>query len=354
MPSDDKTERATPRRKQKAREQGRVARSRDVGGALICFAAVAAVSWISERELSSWRLSWSRWMDSAWQSDFALDCPLLTWMGITTVRWIVVPAGVTWVLAAVSNVMQGGLVFSSDALVPNLDRLSPPRKLEQLFSLTGLAPFFKSMLPVSVLFYLSFWVVARDWTLLIGSGQMPVRVLGPFLYQRVFEICWKAVLVLLVWSGIDYVLQRHKLERDLRMTKQEVREEFKETDGNPVIKARVRQLQRQMRRRRMLKEVQHATVVVTNPTHFAVALQYQPEMAVPIVTAKGANALAQKIKQLALWHEIPVIESPALAQNLYRTVEVGQAIPAKLYVAVAEILAFIYRARMRADRVKDL
>lgn len=352
MANGDKTEQATPRRRQKAREQGRVARSRDVGGALICLAAVASVSWISQQELPQWRLSWGTWMDAAWQSDFALDCPLLRWVGVAALRWMVVPVGITWALAAVSNLMQGGLVFSAEALAPNPERLSPARKLEQMFSMSGLAPFFKSMLPVSVLFYLCFWVIARDWSLLIGSGQMPVRILGPFLYQRVFEICWKAVLVLLVWSGIDYLLQRHKLESDLRMTKQEVREEFKETDGNPVIKSRVRQLQRQMRRRRMLKDVPQATVVVTNPTHFAVALRYQPEMAVPVVTAKGANALAQKIKQLALWHEVPVIESPALAQSLYRTVDVGQAIPAKLYVAVAEILAFIYRARMRADRGK--
>jgi len=350
MADGDKTEQATPRRREKAREQGRVARSRELGGALIGFAGLLAVLWISSGELQRWRASWQAWTDFSWQSDFNPGTPILTWTALAALRWTVAPLGLVWVLAVASSVAQGGLVFSAEALAPNLERISPAKKLAQMFSLAGLAPMAKSLIPFSVLLYVGISILARDWELLMRSGQMPARLLAQTAYERAFEICWKSTLVLLLWSGIDYLLQRQKLERDLRMSRQELRDEYKETEGNPVMKSRLRRLQRQMRRRRMLKDVERATVVITNPTHFAVALEYRAAMAAPMLVAKGMNALAEQIKQVARWHEIPIAENPPLAQALYRTVEIGQTIPAKLYAAVAEILAFIYRAQMRAQR----
>jgi len=350
MADGDKTEQATPRRRDKAREQGQVARSRELAGALIGFTGLLVVLWISASQLQLWRSQWSSWTGLAWQSDFNPGTPILMWTGIAALRWIIAPLGLVWVLAVASSVAQGGFVFATEALTPNLERMSPAKKLGQMFSLSGLAPVAKSLIPVSVLLYLGVYILTRDWDLLLGAGQMPPGKIGQFAYERALEICWKSTLVLLLWSGIDYLLQRQKLARDLRMSKQELRDEYKETDGNPSVKARLRRLQRQMRRRRMLKEVERATVVITNPTHFAVALQYRPEMAAPVVVAKGCNALAQRIKQVAMWHEIPIAENPPLAQALYRSVEVGQTIPAKLYAAVAEILAFLYRAQMRAQQ----
>jgi len=352
MANDDKTERATPRRREKAREQGRVARSREVAGALIGFAGLLVVLWISSSELERWRLSWRSWTDLAWQSDFNPGTSILVWTGTAALRWILAPAALIWVLATATSVAQGGFVISAGALAPSLERMSPAKKLGQMFSLSGLAPVAKSLIPFSVLLYLGITILARDWELLMRAAQKPAAVLGQLAYQRALEICWKSTLALLLWSGIDYLLQRQKLERDLRMSKQELRDEYKETDGNPTVKARLRRLQRQMRRRRMLKDVERATVVVTNPTHFAVALEYRPEMVAPIVIAKGVNALAQQIKEVARWHEIAIVENPPLAQALYRSVEIGQAIPAKLYAAVAEILAFIFRAQMRAQQAR--
>jgi len=350
MADGDKTEQATPRRRQKAREQGRVARSRELGGALIGFAGLLAVLWISGGELQRWRTGWQSWMDASWQMDFNPGTPILFWMAMSTMRWILAPLGLVWVLAVTSSLAQGGFVFSAEALAPDVERLSPARKLGQMFSLAGFSPIAKSLIPFSVLLYLGMAILARDWELLVRSSQMPAAGLAQFAYQRCFEICWKSTLVLLLWSGIDYLLQRQKLERDLRMSRQELRDEYKETEGNPAVKSRLRRLQRQMRRRCMLKDVERATVVVTNPTHFAVALEYRPEMAAPAVIAKGVNALAEQIKQVARWHEIPIAENPPLAQALYRSVEIGQTIPAKLYAAVAEVLAFIYRAQIRAQQ----
>lgn len=352
MANDDKTERATPRRREKAREQGRVARSREVAGALIGFAGLLLVLWISNGELERWRQSWRTWTNLAWQSDFDPATPILMWAGTAALRWILAPAALIWILAAGASVAQGGFVFSAEALAPSLERMSPAKKLGQMFSLSGLAPVAKSLIPFSVLLYLGISILTRDWELLIRAGQMPASLLGQLAYERALEICWKSALVLLLWAGIDYLLQRQKLESDLRMSKQDLRDEYKETMGNPSVKARLRRLQRQMRRRRMLKDVERATVVVTNPTHFAVALEYRPEMAAPMVIAKGLNALAEQIKQVARWHEIAIVENPPLAQALYRSVEIGQTIPAKLYAAVAEILAFIFRAQMRAQQAR--
>jgi len=350
MANGDKTERATPRRREKAREQGRVVRSREVAGALLVLAGLQLLLWISGSELQRWRTSWRSWPDLAWQSDFSAGAPILVWTGVAALRWILAPLALVWALAVISSLAQGGLVFAAEALTPNVERMSPAKKLGQMFSLAGLAPIAKSLIPFTVLLYLGSGILVRDWELLMRSAQMPTLTLGRFACQRAFEICWKATLVLLMWSVLDYLLQQQKLERELRMTKQELRDEYKETDGNPTIKSRLRRLQRQMRRRNLLKDVERATVVVTNPTHIAVALEYRPEMAAPVVVAKGVNALAEQIKRVARWHEIPIAENPPLAQALYRGVEVGQAIPAKLYAAVAEILAFIFRAQVRAQQ----
>jgi len=156
-------------------------------------------------------------------------------------------------------------------------------------------------------------------------------------------------LVFTLWAGFDVLISRLNYERQLRMTRQEVREDFKEMEGHPAVRGRIRRLQREMRRRRMLRDVARATVVVTNPNEYAVALEYQPEvMPAPVVVAKGRNIFAQKIKSEARWYGIPLVENPPLAQALYRATEVGQAIPAKLYTAVAEILAFIFRTQRLA------
>jgi flagellar biosynthetic protein FlhB len=154
--------------------------------------------------------------------------------------------------------------------------------------------------------------------------------------------------VLFLWAVVDYFAKRRKFETDLRMTQQELREEVKESEGNPQIKARFRKLQRQVRRKQMLENVKRAAVVITNPTEYAIALEYNDRLVAPVVVAKGRNLLAQQIREAALWHEVPTVENLPLAHALYRTAEVGQAIPSKLYAAVAEVLAFIFRAQARA------
>jgi flagellar biosynthetic protein FlhB len=164
------------------------------------------------------------------------------------------------------------------------------------------------------------------------------------LGSSLVELCWRAAVVFLVFGAIDLFRQMRRYKRDLRMSRQELKEEVKDVEGNPQMKARIRRLQRDRARRHMMKEVPTATAVIVNPTHYAVAIRYQMEsMAAPAVVAKGKNYLALRIRQKATEHQVPIVENPPLAQALYKSVEVGQEIPAHLYRAVAEILAYIFK-----------
>jgi flagellar biosynthetic protein FlhB len=203
----------------------------------------------------------------------------------------------------------------------------------------------KSLLPFSAILWITVAMMQDHWEAMVHASSLGLRPYSSFIGSMLFELTWKSVLVLVAWSGVDYMLTLKKINSDLKMSKQEIREEYKETDGNPVIKLRIRQLQRAMRRRKSLAAAATATVIVTNPTHYAIALRYETDMPAPIVVAKGRNLLAEKIKQLARDNGIMLVENRPLAQALYKSVEVGDAIPSKLYQAVAEILALVFRAQ---------
>jgi flagellar biosynthetic protein FlhB len=346
MADQNKTEKATPRRRQKAREQGQVARSRDLVAGVGAMAAVMLLSWQLPAFAGTWRSMFRHEVENAATHPEQL---LPAWRNdLVVFRGIAVAAGLSWLAATLSGLAQGGLVFASSALAPSLNRLNPASRIEQLFSLSAVSRLLKSLLPAALLVYLALAVVIRDWSelpaLLHASRSAVLAVAG----ARLFEVAWKAALVLLVWSAADYLLERWRHENELKMSRQDLRDEFKETEGNPAVKMRIRRLQRQARRRRMLKDVERAAVVITNPTEFAIALEYNLEMSAPVVVAKGRSLLAAQIKEVARWHGIPLVENPPLAHALYRAVEVGQAIPPKLYTVVAEILAAIWRAASRA------
>jgi len=345
MADSSKTEKASPRRRQKAREQGQVARSRDLVSGLGTMAAVMILSW----QLPSFAADWRGLLRH--EVDSAISRPLPEWrFNLVVLRGVAVASGVSWLVATASGLAQGGIVFAPQALTPNIGRLNPATRFTQLFSLAGLSRLLKSLLPTAVVVYLAVGVLVRDWTVLprlLGASRGAVLA---FIASRMFEVTWKGSLVLLVWSAADYLLERQRHESELKMSKQEQKDEFKETEGSPAIKQRIRRLQRQARRRRMLKDVEKAAVVITNPTEFAIALEYRMDMEAPVLVAKGRNLLAAQIKDIARWNGVPIVENPPLAHALYRAVEVGQAIPPKLYTVVAEILAAIWRAQARAGQ----
>jgi len=344
----EKNEQPTPRRRLKAREQGQVPRSRELSNALATLAALFVVAWQVEKSASSWTQYTRHALAVAVSGDLRTESELLPRTVWFALRWAAAPMAAAWFTAVVVSLAQGGLLFSPTSLAFNPSRLSPAAKLKQMFSATGLSMLLKSLLPVSFILYLGVRVIMRDWSVLLRGSGWNSRQFVSFLLGDIFEISWKSMLTLLIWSALDYLLVRQKHESGLKMSRDELREELKQTEGNPQIKLRIRRLQRQVRRRKMLQDVQRASVVVVNPTHFAVALQYGPELAAPVVVAKGQNLLAEQIKQTARWHGIAIMENPPLAHALYRSVQIGQAIPTKLYAAVAEILAFVYRMQAQA------
>jgi len=185
---------------------------------------------------------------------------------------------------------------------------------------------------------------------MLESSYLGLRSLSAFMFSMIIEVGWKSGLILLAWSAIDYFLTWSKLEGDLKMSREELREEFKETDGNPAIKARIRKIQRSMRRTQLLKATETATVVITNPTHYAVALQYDRGMNAPVCLAKGLDAIALKIREVAGEHGIPVVENPPLARALHATVEIDEEIPTEHYRAVAEVIGYVMKLRNAVRR----
>jgi flagellar biosynthetic protein FlhB len=351
MADQSKTEKASPRRRQKAREQGQVARSRDLTAGLAAMTAVMVLASQMPAFASQWRGLLRQELELAATHP---DQLVPVWRNAWPVfRGVALAAGMSWVIATAGGLAQGGLVFAPSALAPNWKRLDPVSHVEQLFSLSALSRLLKSLLPTVVVVYFAIAALVRDFRFLPALLHGSRGALVAFTVGRMHEVAWKGSLVLLLWAGADYFLERQRHESELKMSKQDQKDEFKEMEGNPAVKQRIRRLQRQTRRRRMLKDVERASVVITNPTEFAIALEYSMEMNAPVVLAKGRNLLAAQIKEIARWKGIPLVENVPLAHALYRSVEVGQAIPGKLYAVVAEILAAIWRAQTRASQTQN-
>jgi flagellar biosynthesis protein FlhB len=347
---DDRTERATPHRKKKAREEGQVARSRDLASALSLLAGIVFLGWLVAAYPAQWQGYLAQMLDSASQPALSDYRHLYSSAALLILRWCAPLMLSVWIVALGTTLAQGGITVSAKAFTPNWSRLNPATNFKNVFSVAGLSRLLKSLLPFGVILYLVFALFVREWGEMVHAAELGPRPVLALTFGLTFEVAWKAALALLLWSGFDYFLQRANFERSLRMTKEEVRQELKDSEGHPQIRIRIRKRRREMRRRWKLKDVRRATVVLTNPEHFAVALEYRPQaMPAPVVIAKGRNLLAQQIKQFALWHEIPLIEDRPLAQALYKSVEVGESIPASLYAAVAEILAFIHRAQSKME-----
>jgi flagellar biosynthesis protein FlhB len=345
MADSSKTERATPRHRQEARKRGQVTRSRELSGAL-SMSAVAVVVYLMGRDaVPHWTHFFRTTLDLASTESIEPGGPLLFWTSIEVMRWvipIVVAGGAVSVFAGLA---QGGFVFAPEALSFKVERLNPADRLGQMFSPAALSNILKSLLPFAAIAWIGEESIRTHWADILGSSYVDARRFASLISGILMQVIWKSGLVLLIWSGVDYMLLWWKSEGDLKMSRQDLRDEMKQTEGNPASKSRIRKIQRQSRRKQMLKAAETATVVITNPTHYAVALRYEANMPAPIVVAKGLDNLAAKIKEIAWQKDIPVMENRPLAQALYKSVEVGDPIPSALYHAVAEILVLIYKAQ---------
>ena len=260
-------------------------------------------------------------------------------------RWIMPALLVAMFLSGAAGLAQGGINIAPAALQPKFDRFNPSNRLQQIFSATTLSNLGKSLIPFAAIAILGLQALSEHWAELVRGSEVDIRSLASVIMTAAFSVLWKAGLVLLTWAAVDYGLVWRHTESQLRMSKEEIKQEHKETDGNPHTKRQVRKLQRAMRKRRSLQAAATATLVVTNPTHYAVALKYETSMAAPEVVAKGRDLLAQRIKEIAYENGVTVMENKPLAQALYKTVEIGDSIPAQLYQAVAEVLVVVFKAQ---------
>jgi len=350
MADSNKTEQATPKRRNKAREQGQVARSRELPGVFALAGVAGGLGLMAPLAVTHWTTLFRNTLDSAATSNIETNGPVLFWSAVEVLRWIVPILLGAMMLSGLTGLAQGGVNFAPEALSLKFERFNPASRLGQIFSTVGLSNLLKSLLPFGAILWIAINAMRSNWETMVHASSLGLRPFANLVGSMVWDLTWKSGLVLAVWSAVDYMFILRKMETDMKMTKQEVREEYKETDGNPVIKSRIRQLQRAMRKKQSLKAAATATVIVTNPTHYAVALRYEMDMAAPQVVAKGKNLLAERIKQLARDKGIMLVENKPLAQALYKSVEVGDSIPAKLYQAVAEILALVFRAQAEVRR----
>ena len=347
----DKTEAPTPKRRTEAREQGNVARSPDLTVAMLLIGLLLMLQMTGPKLLAAMRALLHDMLDLPSLSDFsASGAPQIAARAIVLIARAMAPLLVAVVvIALVGNIVQVGVHFSTKRLQPNLAALNPMRGLGRLFSTRSpihLAMSFVKMVVLAAVAYSALHSRLADIMRVQQLSYLQIFALGAGL---VYSIALRVGIALLVLSILEYLYQRWRLEQELKMTKQEVKEEMRRMEGDPKVKQRRRQIAIQMINKRLKKEVPKADVVVTNPTEFAVALKYDSEtMHAPRVVAKGQGLIAQRIRQIAIEAGVPILERKPLARALYRLVEVGQEIPEQFYSAVAEILAYVYELTRKA------
>jgi len=281
---------------------------------------------------------------AVWHEDQVMQTALALRHVVLIALWPLVLVFLSVAAAAllVAIAQGGGVHFHAQALQPKFARFNPATNIKNIFSLQGASRMAKSLIPAAFLVMLAVRKIEDQ----AAVPPMSVNHL-PAMFSSAYVLLLDTAWILVAWSAVDYLVQWRSWEGRMRMSKQEIREEMKESEGSPQVRSRIRGLQRQMRRRKLKADVKRATVVITNPTHYAVALSFDFEtMEPPRVLAKGRNLLAEQIKAEARWAGVPVVENPPLARSLYRSVEEGQAIPVDLYAAVAAILAYLYRKQV--------
>ena len=350
----DRTEQATPQRREKARREGDLHYSRELSSTAGTLGGILMLAVAGPRFVNSWIESLSAFMSygngAAWepQTSDATTLALIR-LAMTVLEPVgLVGAAVAMAALGTGALQTGGIQIHPQVLGFKLGRINPIDNLKGLVSLRSLARLGKSMIPAGLLAILAAKRIVREWNIPVFSTFRFIA-----LKEDVYGLLQTAGLLLFGWAVIDYAVEWRSREQRLKMSRQDMREEYKDSEGNPQIRARIRNLQRQSRRRRVQADVSKAAVVVTNPTHYAVALAFDFEiMDAPKVLAKGRNLLAEEIKDQARWAGVPILENPPLARSLYRSVETGQSIPTELYAAVASILAFLYRQRVERQVVE--
>ncbi len=347
----ERTEQATQHRREKARRDGDILHSRELSAAAGTLGGVIALGTLGVGTLIVWRKTFAGFLNLGAEASWEPGQIAVTLRAMRSLMLSVfaapalVMAAVVAAALAMALLQTGGMNFHAEAIRFKPERINPLANAKNLFSLRAAARLGRSLIPAALLAVFAVQRLGRQLAIPAFSTAR-LEAMGPDAYGLMLATAW----LLFGWSAVDFLVEWQSRESRLKMSKQDMRDEFKETEGNPQIRGRIRGLQRQMRRRQVKNDVAKAAVVLTNPTHFAVALSFDfATMEAPRVLAKGRNLLAEEIKAEARWAGIPIVENPPLARSLYRFVETGKAIPVDLYAAVAAILAYLYRQRVEAE-----
>jgi flagellar biosynthetic protein FlhB len=346
--NEDRTESATPKRLEEARRRGQIPRSRDLSTAAVMLAGGGGLHYLGGAlggeltELVRRGLSLSR----VQALDAGQIVPIFSTALGAGLKACVPLFGLIALAALLAPLALGGWSFSTEALMPQFSRLNPLAGFQRMFAVQSVMELLKALAKFSVVGIVAYIVLRNATQEMLGLGQEPLRLAIAHAMQLAGHGLLSVSAGLLLIAGVDVPLQLWQYAKQLKMTRDEIRQEMKESEGSPEIKGRIRQMQQEIARGRMMQEVPKADVIITNPTHFAVALRYDDKrMRAPIVVAKGADVLAARIRELASEHAVPVFEAPPLARVLYRNVGLGEEVPAALYVAVAQVLGYIFQLR---------
>lgn len=346
----DKKHEATEYRRRKAREEGNVARSQDLGSAALLlvgvilldttgpgiFQALSEILREQLREPYDWATDPRTWMNRMLLIASKSSLALLPLFGGVLLTSILV------------HYAQVGSLWLPDKLIPDWNRINPLSGLQRIFSILNASRLGFGLIKIGLVVGLLAMGVWSRWDEILALGGASLETVSQFVWQTMISLCRTVAVALLILSVVDYAIQRWKYEQDLRMTDEEMREEYKMTQGDPHTKSRRRRVQRELANQRLNSDVPKADVVVTNPTELAIALKYDPlTMKAPIVLAKGANLVAARIRKIALQHGIPIVERKPLAQALFKQVDIGKPIPVTEYAAVAEVLKYVYQVQGR-------
>ena len=346
----EKTEEPTSRRLQEAKEKGDVAKSMEIPSAAVLLCGLMVIYVFSGFYLRTFMELTAHYLGRAAEIKvITANMPAMLKETMLYAAMLCGPVMAAVLVAGlVANYAQVGVIFTTEKLAPDIQKIDPIQGLARKFSLQALAELVKSLLKIGIVGYVAYHEVAiRLPQFLPLSDQEPFQIMA-FAGDTTFWIFLKCTLIIAVLAAIDYGFQRWQFMEKMKMTKQEVKEEAKSTEGDPQVKGRIRAIQMEMARQRMMDEVPGADVVITNPTRLAIALKYRAEsMAAPIVVAMGAGVIAMRIREKAEEHGVPLVEDKPLARALYASAAVGEAIPEELYQPVAEVLAYVYGIKGR-------
>lgn len=347
----EKTEPATEKKLTDARKEGQVAKSREIANGLGLLAVFLVLKlWVGHmgsQFLNVFSNIYARIPEivTFWHGDMPQRDATLVFQQMMLQSVIIMAPMmlIGFLIAFLSDVVQVGWHPTGKPMQPKFSKLSPISGFKRIISVNSLVELVKSLLKIGLIVYICYNYLKGKWPLLYTLYDMDLMQAIALIGETVTDLGIRVALIYMIIAAADYIYQKFKFSKDMRMTKQEIKEEYKQQEGDPQIKGRIRQKMQEASRRRMMQNLPQADVVITNPTHYAVAIKYDPEVAdAPIVIAKGEDYLAAKIKEIAREHQIEIVENKPLARMLYANVDVGQAVPPELYQAVAEVLAFVY------------